>query len=57
MTPKGHAIPSKTQLLSYGTPALWVRVLFYSRAVTLEGFRRWFSLEQNALWVFFLYLA
>ena len=21
MTPKGHAIPSKTQLLSYGTPA------------------------------------
>lgn len=22
MTPKGHAIPSKTQLLSYGTPAL-----------------------------------
>lgn len=27
MTPKGHAIPSKTQLLSYGTPAL-PRVLF-----------------------------
>ena len=23
MTPKGHAIPSKTQLLSYGTPAFW----------------------------------
>lgn len=22
MTHKGHAIPSKTQLLSYGTPAL-----------------------------------
>ena len=27
MTPKGHAIPSKTQLLSYGTPALWAIVL------------------------------
>ena len=24
MTPKGHAIPSKTQLLSYGTPAFCV---------------------------------
>lgn len=28
MTPKGHAIPSKTQLLSYGTPA-FLRGDFY----------------------------
>ena len=28
MTPKGHAIPSKTQLLSYGTPAL-LALFFY----------------------------
>lgn len=45
MTPKGHAIPSKTQLLSYGTPAFppgdfyqafavrWV----FSRAITTGG--------------------
>ena len=31
MTPKGHAIPSKTQLLSYGTPAL-------GGAFLLQGF-------------------
>lgn len=29
MTPKGHAIPSKTQLLSYGTPA-FDRGLFFT---------------------------
>ena len=28
MTPKGHAIPSKTQLLSYGTPAFGPGVLY-----------------------------
>lgn len=28
MTPKGHAIPSKTQLLSYGTPAFGVGHFF-----------------------------
>ena len=28
MTPKGHAIPSKTQLLSYGTPAFARGCLF-----------------------------
>ena len=31
MTPKGHAIPSKTQLLSYGTPA------FRRGAQTMQG--------------------
>lgn len=30
MTPKGHAIPSKTQLLSYGTPAFAGGVFFIS---------------------------
>ena len=30
MTPKGHAIPSKTQLLSYGTPALMPGLFFYN---------------------------
>ena len=29
MTPKGHAIPSKTQLLSYGTPAFAAALLLY----------------------------
>lgn len=33
MTPKGHAIPSKTQLLSYGTPA-------FSRPVFFPDFLR-----------------
>lgn len=28
MTPKGHAIPSKTQLLSYGTPAFAMGCFF-----------------------------
>ena len=28
MTPKGHAIPSKTQLLSYGTPAFAGGILY-----------------------------
>ncbi len=32
MTPKGHAIPSKTQLLSYGTPALQHLFLLFSNA-------------------------
>lgn len=37
MTPKGHAIPSKTQLLSYGTPAFppgdfFVRKTAYGQA-------------------------
>ena len=31
MTPKGHAIPSKTQLLSYGTPALSRDFVYYLR--------------------------
>lgn len=31
MTPKGHAIPSKTQLLSYGTPA-FQRCFFAARS-------------------------
>ena len=32
MTPKGHAIPSKTQLLSYGTPAFGRGAVFLRRA-------------------------
>lgn len=35
MTPKGHAIPSKTQLLSYGTPAFAGGVLFGSAGIKL----------------------
>lgn len=36
MTPKGHAIPSKTQLLSYGTPAFGGDFLFDHRITTDE---------------------
>ena len=34
MTPKGHAIPSKTQLLSYGTPALFA--VFFIAIISLK---------------------
>ena len=39
MTPKGHAIPSKTQLLSYGTPALAEGVLLHSMQYDFIVFR------------------
>lgn len=41
MTPKGHAIPSKTQLLSYGTPAFGGGRFFWKE--------RYVSLREKAL--------
>lgn len=37
MTPKGHAIPSKTQLLSYGTPAFSAGVFSDHRSLFMEA--------------------
>ena len=34
MTPKGHAIPSKTQLLSYGTPAFGMDAFSLGRCLS-----------------------
>ena len=36
MTPKGHAIPSKTQLLSYGTPAFCMMLFLELRRQDLS---------------------
>lgn len=46
MTPKGHAIPSKTQLLSYGTPAFARGLLFWSIA-ECQRIRRYLFLHQG----------